>query len=270
MAIRFSIITIVRNNRSFIGDAIRSVISQSYPHVEYVVIDGASTDGTVDVIRSHEEGIDKWVSERDNGIADAFNKGLALATGDYILFLNSDDALAGPDVLQAIAGKIVESDYPALFYGDYDILDRESGEFKYHGRVNFSPRGLIHGQILPHPCLFTHRAYFDKYGNFDNDFRIAMDYEWLLRGGLAERVVHLPMLVTNIRDGGISTFDKRRVVDEIIQAQKKNKLIRSALGEYRLRGYFLGRTFARKVLSAVGLYKMFASLRNKLKQPASS
>lgn len=266
MTVRFSIITIVRNNRRFIGDTIASVLAQSYPHVEYIIIDGASTDGTVDIIRACEDKLAHWVSEPDHGIADAFNKGLALSNGDYILFLNSDDALAGGDVLQAMAGKIVENGHPSLIYGDYDILDRESGTFMYHGSVNLTSKGLMQGQILPHPCLFTRRSYFDTYGGFDTDFKIAMDYEWLLRGGHVENIVHVPMRVSNIRNGGISTLDTKRVVDEIILAQKKNHFIHSALGEYRLRLYFRCRGLARHALSALGLYGVFASLRNRLKQ----
>jgi len=249
----------------FVGETIKSVLGQSYPALEYIVIDGGSTDGTVDVIKLHQSAITKWVSEKDEGIADAFNKGLSFATGDYILFLNADDALAKPDVLEHIVEEIVKHDSPSLLYGDYDILERNSGEFMYHGIINLTHNGLVHGQVLPHPCLFTNRTYFDKYGGFDPRFRIAMDYEWLLRGGLIERIVHVPLLVSNIRDGGISTLDHDKVVDEIIFALKKNKFIRSAVGEYKMRGYFFIRAFARNILSAVGLYTLFFNLRNSLK-----
>jgi glycosyltransferase involved in cell wall biosynthesis len=260
-----SVITVVRNGMPFVEETVKSVLGQSYRALEYIMIDGGSTDGTVDVIKSCGAGIAKWVSEKDEGIADAFNKGLSLATGDYLLFLNSDDALAGPDVLADMAEKIVEHQFPPLIYGDFNILERNSAEFMYHGIINLSRNGLLHGQVLPHPCLFTSRAYFDKYGGFDPDFRIAMDYEWLLRGGLVERIVHVPLLVSNIRDGGISTLDHAAVVGEIISALKKNRAIRSVAGEYRMRGYFFARSLARKILGAAGLYKLFFNLRNRLK-----
>ncbi len=260
-----SVITIVRNGMPFIDETIKSVLGQSYPAFEYIVIDGESTDGTVEVIKSYQGGISKWISEKDKGIADAFNKGLSFATGEYILFLNADDALATPDVLEHIAEEITQNDYPSLLYGDYNILERNSGKFIYHGIINLTHNGLLQGQILPHPCLFTHRSYFDKYGGFDPAFKIAMDYEWLLRGGFIERIVHVSLVVSNIRDGGISTQDPGKVVDEIISALKKNNIIGSAIGEYKMRGYFFIRAFARKLLSAIGLYRLFFNIRNRFK-----
>lgn len=260
---RISVITIVRNGQPFIQETIRSVLEQSYQAIEYIVIDGDSTDGTIDVIKSHEAGITKWISEKDEGIADAFNKGLSLATGDYILFLNSDDALASPNVLNDMAGKIVENGFPALIYGDCDVLDRGSDKVLYRAIIKLSSDGLRRGQMLPHPSLFANRSYFEKYGVFDAQFRIAMDYEWLLRGGLKERIVHVPLLVTNVRTGGISTLDQSRVLGEIISALKKNGHISSRWAELKMRGYFSARSLSKSLLKSIGLYKMFSYLRNK-------
>lgn len=263
--LRISVVTISYNSREFLEDTIKSVQGQTYRNVEYIVIDGGSTDGTVDIIKTYESGITKWLSEPDKGIADAFNKGLIYTTGDYVLFLNSDDALVDQNVLEKIAREIAGNDYPAMLYGDYNVIERNSGEFLYRGRVKYSPDKLKYGQVLPHPCLFTHRSYFERYGNFDTQFEIAMDYEWLLRGGLKERVVHVPVLTTSVRSGGISTHNQKRVVTEIIEALKKNKYICSSLGEYELKAYFVIRTFARNILDVIGLYKLFARLRNRIK-----
>ncbi len=261
LSIKITVITVVKDGAALVWQTIRSVVEQSYPALEYIVIDGASTDGTVDIIRSYESRLAKWLSEPDKGIADAFNKGLALATGDYVMFLNADDALAGPDVLGKIAQEIVVSGFPALLYGDCDVLDRLSGEVLYRADIAFSRKRLLHGQMLPHPSLFAHRSYFEKYGEFDARFKIGMDYEWLLRGGLGERVVHVPLLVTSVRNGGMSTRDRARAVDEIVAALKKNRHIASAWAEYRLRGYFLMRAFAKRALSGLGLYRIFDLLR---------
>lgn len=247
----------------FVEQTIKSVLGQCYPNSEYIVVDGGSTDGTVDVIKSHESGITKWVSEKDEGIADAFNKGLSLATGDYILFLNSDDALATPHVLEDMSGSIVENGFPALIYGDCDVLDRSSDKILYRAVIKFPRDDLRRGQMLPHPSLFANRSYFEKYGVFDAQFKIAMDYEWLLRGALKERIVHVPLLVTNVRTGGISTLDQSRVVDEIIAALKKNGYISSRWGELEMRSYFSARSFTKAVLRSMGLYKIFAHFRNK-------
>lgn len=262
---KISIITIVRNGQQFIEQTIKSVLKQSYVNIEYIVIDGGSTDGTVDVIKSLESRITKWVSEKDEGIADAFNKGLSHATGDYVLFLNADDALIDPDVVTRAVQEIIEHHWPMLIYGDFDLLNRDSGEVVYRGRVMLTRRGMLRGQILPHPCLFTHRSYFEKYGIFDTSFRISMDYEWLLRGGLEEEIVHMPMLVSNIRGGGISTQDQARVVNEIIRALQKNGHYSSVWAGTALRSYFAARALFRVALTRLGLYRLFFNFRNRLK-----
>jgi glycosyltransferase involved in cell wall biosynthesis len=264
---KISIITIVRNGCEFIEQTIKSVLSQRYDNIEYIVIDGGSTDGTVDIIKSYESKIAKWISEKDEGIADAFNKGLSFVTGDYVLFLNSDDSLANPDVVEIMAHKIIENKLPTLIYGDCDVLDRSSGRMMYRASIKFSPQGLKRGQMLPHPSLLIHRTYFEKYGLFDTRFKIAMDYELLLRGGLKERVVHVPLLVTCVRNSGMSTLNHKHVVDEIILALKKNKYISSKLAEFKMRRYFFMRSFAKSILDNIGLYKAFFYLRNRFQTP---
>lgn len=260
---KISVITIVRNGEQFIGQTIESVLKQRYAGLEYIIIDGGSTDGTVDIIKSHASGIAKWVSEKDDGIADAFNKGLSFSTGDYVLFLNADDALANAETLERVAGEIAKNGSPTLLYGDCNVLDRSSGEVLYRASIEVPHKKLLLGKMIPQPGLFTHRSYFEKYGIFDPDFKIAMDFEWLLRGGLVEHIVHVPLLVTNVRDGGISTLDQKRVVDEIIRALKKNGHMSSKWAELELRGYYLMRSFAKSILDGMGLYKMFAYLRNR-------
>lgn len=260
---KISVITVVRNGREFVEQTINSVLSQSYQNIEYIVIDGGSTDGTVDIIKSHDSQITKWISEKDRGIADAFNKGLALAGGDYLLFLNADDALAHPGVLQEVVEAIVANGYPELIYGDCDLHERTSGAVLHRTIVEFSPVGLKKGKIIPHPALFTKRSYFEKYGGFDTDYKIAMDYEWLLRGALHERVVHMHALVTNVRSGGISAVQTRQAADEIIAALKKNKCISGWAGVMRLKSYFRIRAMARTALGKTGLYDAFTRLRSK-------
>lgn len=260
---KISVITIVRNGERFIEQTIRSVLEQRYGNIEYVVIDGGSTDGTVEILRSNESGIAKWISERDGGIPEAFNKGFSYATGDYVLFLNADDALANADVITCAVQAIVDNGFPALLYGDCDVCDRESGYVLYRASIEFSRKKLLRGQMIPHPSLFTHRSYFEKYGAFDHQFRIAMDYEWLLRGGLVERIVHVPMLMTNVRNGGISTLHRTKVVNEIISALKKNKCFSSRYEELQLRAHYALRSLARSVLERIGLYTLLRERKNK-------
>jgi len=269
--LKISIITIVYNGIDFVEDTIKSVVGQSYKHTEYIIIDGGSTDGTVDVIKAYEKYITKWTSEKDGGIADAFNKGLALSTGDYIVCLNSDDMLADTSRIQAMVDEIIKNDYPCFVYGDFDIIDRNSGDTLYRGVVNFSRKGMIkRGEILPHPCLFTNGKYFKKYGVFDTGYKIAMDYELFLRGIFTEKVVHVPILITKIRSGGMSTKNRSLVVDEIIAALEKNGFLRSRFARTRKRLYFLLRLAARKALEYTYLYKIFSHTRNALKGISSA
>lgn len=255
---KISIITVVRNGAQFVGQTIASVRSQSYSNIEYIVVDGGSTDGTLDIIRANEAGIARWISEADQGIADAFNKGLALATGDYLLFLNADDALAAQDVVADVVDLIQVHSQPEIFYGDCDLLDRQSEEVLSRTSITFQSEKMRYGHMIPQPAMFTRRSYFEKYGKFDTTFRIAMDYEWLLRGGLSERVVHVPLLVTRVHDGGVSTQSRAAVINEIVRALQKNRLITNGFGEGKLRAYFLARAAAKKMLKFFGLYRKHA------------
>ena len=135
-----SIITAVRNGMPFLADNLESVASQTYPAIEHWLIDGGSTDGTLHVIRTWQTSLTGWVSEPDCGIADAFNKGLARARGEYIMFLNADDALAAPSAISALITAARASNWPDVLYGDCDLVDRQTGKFLYrHAGVQPSP-----------------------------------------------------------------------------------------------------------------------------------
>lgn len=244
-----TVVTVVFNGEQFLEETIQSVINQTYDNVEYIIIDGDSTDGALDIIKKYEDRIDYWVSESDKGISDAFNKGLAVASGDYVLYLNSDDKLANATVVTEMVGKICEYAFPALIYADIEYIDRKTEQVMHRVSTPFSPRELIRGKMIPHPSLFTHRSYFAEYGAFDITFRIAMDYEWLLRGALKEKLIYVPMLVTSFRDGGVSTVNNQSVRNEIIAALKKNGFITSHIAEMKMRIYFSLRFIARSVLN---------------------
>ena len=261
--LRISVITAVKNGQAFIGQTMESVLSQRYADVEYIVIDGGSTDGTVNIIKSHASRLAHWISEKDEGIADAFNKGVSFATGEYFLVLNADDALADAQVLERIAAQIVANGSPTMLNGDCDVLDRRTGKVLNRASIDVSRKELLLGKMIPHPSLFTHRSYFEKYGRFDPRFKIAMDYDWLLRGWGTERIVHAPLLVTNVRDGGMSTLARTRVVDEIIAALKKNGYLASIGSELGMRAYYRARSFAKTILGGMGLYQAFSQVRNR-------
>ena len=234
---RVSVVTVTLNSREFLEGTIRSVLSQTYPAIEYMVVDGGSGDGTLDVIRAHEKRL-SWVSEPDRGIADAFNKGLAATSGDYVLFLNSDDSLADPEAVTRAMKPAVGSPPPALIFGNCDLVDRETGLLLRHLDDGWSPTAFRFGRSINHPALFTHRSYFQKYGTFDLSYRIAMDFELLLRGALESSVVHVPSVITRMRSGGLSLRNREAVVEEIFRALKKNGAIDTRWQEWLLRMYF--------------------------------
>jgi glycosyltransferase involved in cell wall biosynthesis len=242
---RVSIVTVVLNGRSHVEDCIRSVLAQDYPAIEYHIVDGGSTDGTLDVIRRYEDRLTSWKSEPDRGIADAFNKGLAMASGDYVLFLNSDDLLAAPNAVGRAMRSAREAGFPDIVFGDCDVVERESGARLRTLKMAWSPLAFRLGRMINHPATFTHASYFRKYGEFDASFRIAMDFELLARGILASRVLHVPGVLTLMRSGGVSTRDRDAAVNEIVRALKKNSLVRSRAGELLVRGYWAARRVMR-------------------------
>jgi glycosyltransferase len=235
---RVSVVTVAFNSRASIEDTIRSVLTQSYPSIEYVIVDGGSTDGTLDVIKAHEHRLASWISEPDRGVADAFNKGVMMTNGDYVLFLNSDDWLADSEAVSRIMRAAVDSDIPDLIFGDCNVVDRDTGRVLRRLNSGWSPIAFRFGRTINHPALFTRRSYFQKYGVFDVSYRIAMDFELLLRGALASRIVHVPALITNMRSGGLSMRHREVVVEEIVRALKKNGLIKTAWGDWLVRGYY--------------------------------
>ena len=193
---KISIITICYNSEKFIEHTIDSVVSQDYAAKEYIVVDGASTDGTVDIIRKYEDRIDKWVSEPDRGIADAMNKGLAMASGEYVVFLHSDDYFLDENSLATAARHL---DGVAEVYL-FDIFLEKDGQKKLH-----RPRGFNWWMNLKtgvfHQSAVCARSLFDRIGTFDTSFRIAMDYDFFLRAyraGARAKKIAMPFSVMRL------------------------------------------------------------------------
>jgi glycosyltransferase involved in cell wall biosynthesis len=177
-----SIITVVCNNKKSIEDCIKSVLSQSYRPIEYIVIDGASDDGTMDIVNKYKDRINIIVSEKDHGIYDAMNKGIGLASGDYIAFLNSDDFYIAKDVIEKIMNMFEEKSTDSL-YSDLYYVDTENTDkiIRHWVSGNYEPGMFGKGWHPPHPTFIVKRQIFQKYGNFDLSLKIASDYELMLR-----------------------------------------------------------------------------------------
>jgi glycosyltransferase involved in cell wall biosynthesis len=261
-----TIVTAVFNGRPFLEETICSVLAQENVSCEYWVIDGRSTDGTLDVIRMHAAQLTGWISEADVGISDAFNKGLARASGDYIMFLNADDALAHPYALANLLGAARANGWPAVVYGDCDLIDPLSGEFLYRAVIRYDRKRFLNRETLPHPGMLMHRRYFARYGRFDTTFRVAMDYELFLRGIPETGALRVPDVVTRVRAGGLSARNRQLVIDESMRALRMHGYL-SALGEAKARAGYAARGAARSLLESTGLYSLFdAARRRRLKR----
>ncbi len=178
---RITIITAVYNGENFLEETIKSIINQDYDDVEYIIIDGGSTDGTLDIIRKYEHAIDYWVSEKDEGISDAFNKGVQLASGDLINFQGDGDGFVDSSALSKVAMTSLSS--PNCFVsGKIRRIDISGIElYVSEQTIPFNKKSLLYKMSLPHQGLFTRRGFFEQYGLFDVKNTYCMDYEHLLR-----------------------------------------------------------------------------------------
>jgi glycosyltransferase involved in cell wall biosynthesis len=212
--LKVSIITAVYNNKEHIADCIRSVLGQAYPEVEHIVIDGGSTDGTVDIIRGYEKNITTWVSERDKGMYDALNKGILMATGDIIGLLHSDDLFHSSDTIAHIVNTFEGSNCDAV-YGNLVYTQRDNPDkvIRYWRSKPFKQGMLWKGWMPPHPTLFVKKERYKNEGTFRTDFRIAADYDFMLRLFSYNDLVssHLDEIVTRMRAGGASNRSLRNI-----------------------------------------------------------
>ncbi|HMO75703.1 MAG TPA: glycosyltransferase family 2 protein [Sphingopyxis sp.] len=226
--VRFSIVTVCYNPGETIDACLRSVAAQGYPHIEHIVIDGASPDGTADRIRGFDWFKGRLVSEPDQGIYDAMNKGAALATGDYLGFLNADDMLSDPDAIARLAAAAEAHPGADAVQGDVVIVDPERPNRRryYSGAGNWRRR-LEWGQMPPHPGFYIRTALFREMGGFSTEYRIAADYDLMLRFFCtgARRAVHVASPVVTMATGGVSNqgLQSRRIINrEIGIACKRN------------------------------------------------
>lgn len=204
-----SVVTVSFNSASTIARTIESVRAQTYPNIEYIVVDGGSTDGTVDIIRANQDGITRWASEPDKGIYDAMNKGVRQATGAWIHILNSDDYYAGPDVLAQAVPLLdpLRTNYFAMWREQPDGR-RDLQNWPY------SRWRLFVSAFLPHPGLIVSRAQYDAEGLYDCRYRVAADHDMILR--LTRRWPGLghPVPLTVMTQGGFSEVNQGKALRE--------------------------------------------------------
>ncbi|MBZ0093876.1 MAG: glycosyltransferase [Sulfuricella sp.] len=214
---KISIITAVYNNRETVAAALDSALAQNHPDVELIVIDGGSTDGTLEVLHGFADRLAVLVSEPDKGIYDALNKGIQRASGDVVGFLHSDDLFADTGVLSHIEAAFADPGVEAV-YGDllYVRKDNPDQVVRYWRAGDFSRSRLSWGWMPPHPTFYVRRGVYVRLGGFDTSYRIAADYDCMLRflgrGGV--RVAYIPEVLVKMRLGGASNRSFRNIIQK--------------------------------------------------------
>lgn len=224
---KISIITATYNSEAHIADCVRSVNSQTYDNIEHIIIDGASKDNTINIIEETPNRVTKIVSEPDKGIYDAMNKGIRMATGDVIGILNSDDFFSSDDVIQTVVDSFKNNDIDAL-YGDVHFVSPEnlSKSVRYYSSSVFKPSLFRFGFMPAHPSFYMKKECYDKYGLYALDYKIASDYDLLIRYLYKEKIKYkyIKKDFVTMRTGGVSTenFNSRVTLNkEIVRACRK-------------------------------------------------
>jgi glycosyltransferase involved in cell wall biosynthesis len=233
-----SIITIVFNGEKHLQQTIESVLGQTYPNVEYLIIDGGSKDNTVSIIKNYSSHLAYWISEKDKGISDAFNKGISKATGDIIGLINADDWYE-KDAVEKIVQAIGNND---VVYGNLALWRNEKQEVIFTGNHHY----LTKEMTINHPTVFVKRQCYLQYGLFDLRYKYAMDYDFLLKLFVNGRSFkYIPSVLTNMRWEGLSDRQWFNASKEVMAIKNK---------------FFPDKTFKNKIHFAKFTLKQFGPL----------
>src|SRR5690606_37356435 len=207
-----SIITVVYNDAGGIGHTIRSVMKQTYPELEYIIVDGLSTDGTLDIIEQYKEEVSILISEKDQGIYDAMNKGLAAATGDYVLFLNSGDELYEDMTLEKVFSSADNGD---IYYGETKLIDEERniiGDRRHKTPKRFDWKSFRYGMNICHQAIYIKRSIAEPY---DLQYELSADIDWIIRAAKkADKIVNVNEYVAKYLVGGMTQKRHRQGLKE--------------------------------------------------------
>jgi len=221
--LKFSVITVCLNNASTINRTIESVLSQTYKNIEYIIIDGASSDNTLSLVYDYSYRISKVISEPDKGIYDAMNKGIALATGDVVSFLNADDYYASSDVIEKVASAFTASG-AACCYGDIYYVEQSNTSkiVRYWKTSKFKIGSFQYGWCPPHSAFFVLRSVIHRWGGFDLNYKIAGDFELILRYLEVAKIsnYYISDVLTIMRLGGVSNRNIINIIKQNIEIYK--------------------------------------------------
>lgn len=217
---KISVITVCYNAVGTIEKTIENVLSQTYNNIEYVVVDGCSNDGTLDIIKKYSDKIAKYVSEKDEGIYDAMNKGIALSTGDYVIFINANDTFYSDDVIEKVITAIEKNSDSKFVFGNANYVREDNSSYiEYFSDRDVIPN-LYFGNIC-HQSIFYHKSLFEKYGVFDKNIKILADWDYNCKILIEnkEKSLFIDIPVCNFQLGGLSSNEK---TDELCREDCKN------------------------------------------------
>jgi len=215
-----SVVTVVYNNVAEIERTMLSVLNQTYAAIEYIVIDGASTDRTLEVVERYKDKLAKLISEKDKGIYDAMNKGIAAATGDYIIFMNSGDLFYANDTVAHVFASADDAD---IYYGETEMMDGEGrslGQRRHAAPKAFTWRDFKYGMSISHQAIYIKRALVDPY---DAKYQLSADIDWILRAAKkAKSIVNVHAYVAKYKVGGMSKHKHKQSLLERFDIMKKH------------------------------------------------
>ena len=209
---KLSVITIVYNNAADIERTMLSVLEQTYSNIEYIIVDGLSTDGTLDIIRKYQDKLSKLISEKDDGIYDAMNKGLAAATGDYVLFMNSGDEFYANDTVAKVFATAEDAD---IYYGETEMINEKGenlGQRRHKAPEKFTWRSFKYGMSISHQAIYVKRSIAEP---FNREYELSADIDWILNAAKkAKTIVNTQQYVAKYLVGGMSKKRHRQSLKE--------------------------------------------------------
>ena len=235
--LKISVVTVCYNSAETIEKTIQSVFKQDYPNLEYIIIDGASTDNTLSIVDKYKSNITRIISEKDLGMYDALNKGIKLAIGDIVGIMNADDEFANNDVLSKIAHRFEQDYHLDIVFGDVKFLGATGKTIRYYSSAKWNPERFARGFMPAHPTFYCKTRHFREIGLYSLDFEIAADYELLIRFLKIHKLkyAYMPLLMVVMRKGGKSTKGLRSnfvITREIMKACKLNGIHTNYLALY--------------------------------------
>lgn len=251
---KLSIITIVLNDKQNVEKTILSVLNQNI-QLTYIIIDGGSTDGTLDIIKKYEDKITILISEKDDGIVDAFNKGLDLALGDIVGIVNSGDFLEENALSYVVENFDKDTD---IIYGNVQYFINDKKDYIYSANHNYLDKFMS----LNHPAIFVKKSLYEKFGLFDNNFPLSMDYELMLRFFInGAKFKYINRVLSNMSLGGVSDINWRKAYKEAYEIRKKH--LGFSFGLYLNYIFQVIKRYVSNSLSKIGLEKIKKIYRNR-------